>query len=260
MNKMVRRMVVISGAVLIIAGGILAWNVLAGQASAATNYQQLQKFSQVMELVRRSYVEKVGDEKLIDGALSGMLSNLDPHSTYLNKEMYKQMQVDTKGEFGGLGIEISAAEGGIRVVAPIEDTPAYRAGIKAGDIIIKINDQLARDMALVEAVKLMRGKPGTSIVLTVFRSGEGRPLEFKIVRDVIKVKSVKGGFLAPGYAYLRITQFQEHTGKLLNPWWRICERRRAASCMGPFSICAIIRVACSIRRSKCPICFWRRAA
>jgi len=208
-------MVVISGAVLIIAGGILAWNVLAGQASAATNYQQLQKFSQVMELVRRSYVEKVGDEKLIDGALSGMLSNLDPHSTYLNKEMYKQMQVDTKGEFGGLGIEISAAEGGIRVVAPIEDTPAYRAGIKAGDIIIKINDQLARDMALVEAVKLMRGKPGTSIVLTVFRSGEGRPLEFKIVRDVIKVKSVKGGFLAPGYAYLRITQFQEHTGKLL---------------------------------------------
>jgi len=213
--KILHKTVMISGAVIIVAGGFLAWNSLAEQASAATNYKQLQKFSQVMEMVRRSYVEKVDDEKLIDGALSGMLRNLDPHSTYMNKEMYKQMQVDTTGQFGGVGIEISAAEGGIRIVAPIEDTPAWRAGIKAGDIIIKIDTQLTREMSLPEAVKLMRGKPGASIVLTIFREGEHAPLEFKIVRAVIKVKSVKGDLMAPEYAYLRITQFQERTAKLL---------------------------------------------
>jgi len=213
--KIVHKMVLISGAVIMIAGGLLAWNSLADKALAATNYKQLQKFSQVMEMVRRSYVKKVSDEKLIDGALSGMLSNLDPHSTYMNKEMYKQMEVDTTGQFGGLGIEISAAKGGIRIVAPIEDTPAYRAGVKAGDIIIKIDDHLTRDMSLPEAVKLMRGKPGTSIVLTIFREGEHGPLELKIERAVIKVKSVKGDLMAPDYAYLRITQFQERTAKLL---------------------------------------------
>ncbi|MDQ6998694.1 MAG: S41 family peptidase [Mariprofundus sp.] len=197
--------------------GVMVWSPGEGilQADAATDYEQLQKFSRVMEMVRRAYVEDVKDEQLIDGALDGMLTSLDPHSTYLNKDMYKQMTVDTKGEFGGLGIEISAAEGGIRIVSPIEDTPADRAGIKAGDMIIKINDELARDMSLSEAVKIMRGKPGTSIVLTIFRKTENVPLNIKIVRDVIKVKSVKSDLLAPGYAYLRITQFQERTGSLL---------------------------------------------
>jgi len=168
----------------------------------------------------------VSDEELIDGALFGMLSHLDPHSSYLDREMYKQMQVDTKGEFGGLGIEIAPAEGGIRIVAPIEDTPADRVGIKAGDLIIKIGDQLARDLTLPEAVKMMRGKPGTSIVLTIFRTGESKPLTFRIVRDVIKVKSVKGALLAPGYAYLRITQFQEHTARTLRE--KVAELKRKA--------------------------------
>jgi len=197
--------------------GVMVWSPGNGvlQADAATDYEQLQKVSRVMEMVRRAYVEDVKDEKLIDGALSGMLTSLDPHSTYLDRDMYTQMTVDTRGEFGGLGIEISAAEGGIRIVSPIEDTPAYRAGIKAGDLIIKINDALARDMSLSEAVKIMRGKPKTSIVLTIFRKGEDAPLEIKIVRDIIKVKSVKSDLLAPGYAYLRITQFQERTGSLL---------------------------------------------
>jgi len=190
------------------------WSTSGDQAVAA-NYQQLQKFSMVMETIRRNYVEKTTDEAMIDGALTGMLASLDPHSTYMNKEMYKQIQVETKGEFGGLGIEISAAEGGIKVVAPIEDTPAYKAGIKAGDLIIKIDDQLARDISLAEGVKLMRGKPGTSINLTIFREGEDTPLVFKIIRAVIKVKSVKSDVLAPGYAYLRITQFQERTDSLL---------------------------------------------
>jgi len=218
MSLKLRRVLLGTGAAIILVIGVMVWKPLVGswQADAATDYQQLQKFSRVMEMVRRAYVENVSDEKLIDGALSGMLSSLDPHSTYMDKEMYKQMTVETKGEFGGLGIEIAAAEGGIRVVSPIEDTPADKAGIKAGDLIIKIDDELARDMSLSEGVKKMRGKPGTSIVLTIFRKGENTPLEIKIIRAVIKVKSVKSDLLAPGYAYLRITQFQERTGSLLH--------------------------------------------
>jgi len=143
----------------------------------------------------------------------------------MDKEMYKQMTVETKGEFGGLGIEISSAEGGIRIVSPIEDTPADKAGVKAGDLIIKINEALARDMSLPEAVKVMRGKPGTSIVLTIFRKGADAPLEIKIVRAIIKVKSVKSDLLAPGYAYLRITQFQERTGSLLKKQLKALRKR-----------------------------------
>ncbi|TLS68566.1 S41 family peptidase [Mariprofundus erugo] len=217
MSLTLRRVLLSASAVSLLAVAVVAWQPGSGyqQADAATDYQQLQKFSRVMEMVRQAYVEEVSDEKLIDGALTGMLASLDPHSTYLDKEMFKQMNVDTTGEFGGLGIEISAAEGGIRIVSPIEDTPAYRAGIKAGDLIIKIDDELARDLSLAEAVKKMRGKPGTSITLTIFRQGEDAPKEVAIVRAVIKVKSVKGDLLAPGYAYLRITQFQERTDTLL---------------------------------------------
>jgi len=215
MGTNLRRLVFILPLVLLAGGGLVLWQSSFSQAVAATNYEQLQKFSKVMEMVRRSYVEEVDDEQLIDGALSGMLSSLDPHSTYLDKEMYKQMQVDTTGKFGGLGIEIAAAEGAIRIIAPIEDTPADRAGILAGDMIIKIDKQLTRDMSLPEAVKLMRGKPGTPIVLTIVRNGEAQPLEIHIVRDIIKVKSVKIDFVSPGYAYLRITQFQEQTAELL---------------------------------------------
>jgi len=212
-----RRVLLIAGAAAVVVAAVVAWQPGNGmqQAVAATDYGQLQKFSRVMEMVRRSYVEDVSDEKLIDGALNGMLTSLDPHSTYMDREMYGQMTVDTKGEFGGLGIEISAAEGGIRIVSPIEDTPADRAGVKAGDLIIKIDDELARDMSLPEAVKKMRGKPGTSIVLTIFRQGENAPLVIKIVRAKIKIRSVKSDFLAPGFAYLRVTQFQERTSSLL---------------------------------------------
>lgn len=218
----------------VLAIGVMAWSPGNGflQADAATDYEQLQKFSRVMDMVRRAYVEDVEDESLIDGALSGMLTSLDPHSTYLNKDMYKQMTVDTKGEFGGLGIEISAAEGGIRIVSPIEDTPADRAGIKAGDLIIKINDALARDMSLSEAVKIMRGKPKTSIVLTIFRKGEDAPLDIKIIRAIIKVKSVKSDLLAPGYAYLRITQFQERTGSLLRKQIKAMKKRAGGELTG----------------------------
>ncbi|MES0372093.1 MAG: S41 family peptidase [Mariprofundaceae bacterium] len=217
MSLKTTRFVLAAGMAAVIGAAVVAWNPSEGyrQATAATDYKQLDKFSQVMDAVRRSYVEEVTDEELIDGALSGMLKNLDPHSTYLDKEMFKQMQVDTRGEFGGLGIEIVAAEGGIRVIAPIEDTPAYRAGILAGDLIIKIEDQLAKDMSLMEAVKMMRGKPGSAITLTIFRDAEPQPLDVRIKRAVIKVKSVKSDLLAPGYVYLRIAQFQEKTSDQL---------------------------------------------
>jgi len=227
MSLKLRSLLLGTAAVLMLAIAAMVWSPgsVFIQADAATDYEQLQKFSRVMEMVRRAYVKDVKDEQLIDGALSGMLASLDPHSTYMDKELYKQMTVDTKGEFGGLGIEISTAEGGIRIVSPIEDTPADKAGVQAGDLIIKINEALARDMSLPEAVKIMRGKPGTSIVLTIFRKGANAPLEVKIVRAIIKVKSVKSDLLAPGYAYLRITQFQERTGSLLKQQLQALSKR-----------------------------------
>ncbi len=206
-----------AGAAAVVLAGVMAWNPSEGyqEATAATDYKQLEKFAQIMNAVKRTYVKEKSDEELIDGALSGMLSSLDPHSTYMNKELYKQMQVETSGEFGGLGIEISSAEGGIRIIAPIEDTPADRAGVKAGDLIVKIAGKLAKDMSLPEAVKLMRGKPDTAITLTIFRKKAPEPLEIKIVRAIIHVKSVKSGVLAPGYVWLRVTQFQEQSSKEL---------------------------------------------
>jgi len=227
MNKKNRRMILMSGFAVVAVTAMLAWNPGHGyqQAQAATDYRQLQKFSQVMEMVRRSYVKEVSDEELIDGALAGMLSHLDPHSVYLNKDMYSQMQVDTTGEFGGIGIEITAAEGGIRIVAPIEDTPGDKAGLHAGDLIIKIDHELARDLSLPEAVKHMRGKPGTPVVLTIFREGADAPFEVRVIRDIIHVKSVKSDFLSNDFAYLRITQFQEKTAERLRQQFTDMQKR-----------------------------------
>jgi len=234
MSLKTTRFILASGVAAVIVAAVVAWNPSQGyqQATAATDYKQLDKFSQVMDAVRRSYVEEVTDEELIEGALNGMLSNLDPHSNYLNKEMFKQMQVDTRGEFGGLGIEIVAAEGGIRVVAPIEDTPADKAGIEAGDLIIKIAGQLAKDMTLPEAVKMMRGKPGSSLNLTIFRESVAQPIDMRIVRAVIHVKSVKSDLLAPGYAYLRVAQFQEQTSEQLKEQLAALRKRSGGSFNG----------------------------
>ncbi|MDQ6991399.1 MAG: S41 family peptidase [Mariprofundaceae bacterium] len=211
------RVLLMVGTVALVGAGVMAWNPSEGyqKATASTDYRQLDKFAQIMDAVKRTYVKDKTDEELIDGALSGMLSSLDPHSTYMNKTMYKQMQVQTTGEFGGLGIEISSAEGGIRIISPIEDTPADHAGILAGDLIVKIGEQLAKDISLPEAVKLMRGKPGSSLTLTIFRKTASEPLEIVIVRDVIHIKSVKSGVLEHGYVWLRVTQFQEQSSKEL---------------------------------------------
>ena len=156
-------------------------------------------------------MESVEDKKLITEAISGMLTGLDPHSAYLDAEAFKELQVGTQGEFGGLGIEVGVEDGFVRVVSPIEDTPADRAGVMAGDLIVKINDKATKGMSLQDAVKLMRGKPKTSIELTISRKGMSQPLVLTIVREVIRVQSVKSNWVEPGYAFIRITQFQEHT-------------------------------------------------
>jgi len=173
--------------------------------------EELRTFADVFNAIKQGYVEPIEDKKLITHAISGMLSNLDPHSAYLDADAFKDLQVSTQGEFGGLGIEVGMEDGFIKVVSPIEDTPAYRAGIKAGDLIIKLDETPVKGMTLNDAVKKMRGKPKTSIKLTIVRKGESKPLEFVIVRDKIKVQSVKSKIVEPGYAYLRVTQFQEET-------------------------------------------------
>jgi carboxyl-terminal processing protease len=181
------------------------------EAVAPLPVEELRTFADVFGAIKQGYVEPVEDKKLITYAISGMLANLDPHSAYLDAEAFKDLQVSTQGEFGGLGIEVGMEDGFVKVVSPIEDTPAFRAGIKAGDLIIKLDDTPVKGMTLSDAVKKMRGKPKTSIKLTVARKGEGKPLEFVIVRDKIKVQSVKSKMVEPGFGYVRVTQFQEET-------------------------------------------------
>jgi carboxyl-terminal processing protease len=180
-------------------------------AASPLPVEELRTFADVFGAIKQGYVEPVEDKKLITYAISGMLANLDPHSAYLDADAFKDLQVSTQGEFGGLGIEVGMEDGFVKVVSPIEDTPAYRAGIKAGDLIVKLDDTPVKGMTLTEAVKKMRGKPKTSIKLTVARKGETKPLEFVIVRDKIKVQSVKSKIIEPGFGYLRVTQFQEET-------------------------------------------------
>ena len=172
---------------------------------------ELRQFADVYGAIKSNYVEPVEDKKLITEAISGMLTGLDPHSAYLDADAFKELQVGTQGEFGGLGLEVGTEDGFVRVVSPIEGTPAEKAGVKAGDLIIKIDDKATKGMPLNDAVKLMRGKPKTSVTLTVSRKGATKPLVFNIVRDVIQIQSVRSKMLEPGFGYIRITQFQEHT-------------------------------------------------
>ncbi|MBE7527616.1 S41 family peptidase [Nitrosomonas sp.] len=177
--------------------------------------EELRTFSQVFGRIKSDYVEPVEDKKLITEAINGMLVGLDPHSAFLDSEEYKELQIGTQGEFGGLGIQVTMEDGLVKVISPIEDTPAFHAGIKTGDLIIKIDDTAVKGMTLNDAIKRMRGKPDTPITLTVVREGEAEPLTFTLVRAVIKIDSVKSKLVEPGYAYIRITQFQERTGENL---------------------------------------------
>ncbi len=177
--------------------------------------EDLRAFTEIFGRIKNDYVEPVDDKKLITEAINGMLSGLDPHSAYLDVEAFKDLQVGTQGEFGGLGIEVGMEDGFVKVVSPIEDTPAHRAGIKSGDLIIRLDDTPVKGMSLNDAVKRMRGKPGTDITLTILRKGENKPIVTKLTRAAIKIKSVKHTLAEPGYGYVRITQFQEQTGDAL---------------------------------------------
>ena len=182
------------------------------QAPVVLPVEELRTFAEVFNAIKQGYVEPVEDKTLITHAISGMLSNLDPHSTYLDADAFKDLQVGTQGEFGGLGIEVGMEDGLVKVISPIEDTPAYRSGIKAGDLIFKLDDTPVKGMTLTDAVKKMRGKPKTQIRLSILRKGEAKPLEITLTREVIKVQSVKSKLVEPGYGYLRVTSFQENTG------------------------------------------------
>ncbi|MDO9598264.1 MAG: S41 family peptidase [Azoarcus sp.] len=175
--------------------------------------EELRAFADVFNAIKQGYVEPVDDKKLVTHAISGMLSGLDPHSAYLDAEAFKDLQVGTQGEFGGLGIEVGLEDGFVKVVSPIEDTPAFRAGVKAGDLIVKLDDTPVKGMNLNDAVKRMRGKPKTDITLTIMRKGEARPIVLTLTREVIKVQSVKSKVIEPGYAWLRVAQFQENTAR-----------------------------------------------
>jgi len=172
---------------------------------------EIREFTDVFGAIKANYVEPVEDKKLMQEAISGMLAGLDPHSAFLDGDAYRDLQIGTQGEFGGLGIEVGSEDGAIKVIAPIDDTPAARAGIRAGDLIIKIDDKFTRGMSLADAIKLMRGKPQTPIALTLARKGEALPIEVKIIRDIIRVQSVKAHLIEPGYGFVRITQFQDRT-------------------------------------------------
>jgi carboxyl-terminal processing protease len=203
----------------VLAGVLLSLNFAAVAQREAAKYplpvDELRAFAEVFGAIKAGYVEPVEDKKLINEAINGMLTGLDPHSAYLDQEAFRELQVGTQGEFGGLGIEVGMEDGFVKVVSPIEDTPAFRAGLKPGDLIIKLDDTPVKGMSLNDAVKRMRGKPKTSIRLTIVRKGDAKPFEVSIVRDVIRVQSVKSKMIEPGYAWVRVSQFQEHTGENL---------------------------------------------
>ncbi|NOX92080.1 MAG: S41 family peptidase [Gammaproteobacteria bacterium] len=219
MNANLRTLLVLTvglilGITLAIGQGVFA-DKNASKATSALPLDELRSFTEVFARIKKDYVEEVSDKTLLENAIRGMLSGLDPHSSYLDPEHFKELQVGTSGEFGGLGIEVGMEDGFVKVISPIDDTPAQRAGVKAGDLVIRLDEKPVKGMTLHDAVKIMRGKVGTDIVLTIIRDGEEKPLKITITRDIIKVKSVRARDLGDGFGYLRISQFQSRTGENL---------------------------------------------
>ena len=212
-TKLEKFFLILSG---LIVGILISINlpVFADKTNSTTlPIDDLRTFAEVFGKIKSDYVEEIEDKKLIDEALNGMLSGLDPHSSFLNLDQTKDLQAGTAGEFGGLGIEVGMEDGFVLVISPIEDTPAYKAGLKSGDLIMKLDSTAVKGLTLNDAVKLMRGKPGTSIILQILRKGVNAPFDIKVARAQIKTKSVKAKLVEPNYAYIRITQFQERTGE-----------------------------------------------
>ena len=206
----------------LLVGGAIGVSLAVGQgvfaertAEGTLPLEDLRTFTEVFAKIKNDYVEPIDDKSLLENAIRGMLSGLDPHSAYLVPDDYQELQTGTSGEFGGLGIEVGMEDGFVKVIAPIDDTPAQRAGVEAGDLVIRLDDTPVKGMSLADAVKVMRGEPGTDIVLTIVREGEDRPIRITITRDVIHVTSVRSRPLEPGYGYVRISQFQLRTGESL---------------------------------------------
>src|SRR5262245_86656 len=201
-------------------------------AASKESYEGIEAFTNILSIVQKNYVDEVSTKQLIDGAINGMLTALDPHSAYLTPDLYKELQVETKGSFGGLGIEITNKSGMLTVVAPIEATPAYRAGIKSGDVILKIDGEFTKDMTLVEAVKRMRGKPDTKVRLTIKRDNPQQLFDTSLTREIIKIQSVKSKQLEKGYGYLRVTQFQKRTADDLEHAIKQLEKENGGNIQG----------------------------
>jgi len=212
-SKLEKFILILGGAIV---GILISINlpVFADKTKSSTlPIDELRTFAEVFGRIKSDYVEPIEDKKLINEALNGMLSGLDPHSTFLDLDHFKDLEMGTTGEFGGLGIEVGMEDGYVLVISPIEDTPAYKAGLKSGDLIMKLDSTSVQGLTLNDAVKLMRGKPGTSIILQILRKGINSPFDLKVTRAQIKTKSVKAKLVEPNYAYIRITQFQERTGE-----------------------------------------------
>ncbi len=203
---------IVLGLALSISFGVFA-NKQGGQE--AIPLEDLRTFTDVYMRIKRNYVEEVDDATLLENAIRGMLSGLDPHSSYLSKRDFQDLQIGTSGEFGGLGIEVGMEDGFVKVIAPIDDTPASRAGVRAGDLIIRLDDQPVKGMTLNEAVNVMRGPKGSDITLTIIREGADQPIRITLTRDTIQVRSVRSEMLEPGFGYVRISNFQSKTAQNL---------------------------------------------
>lgn len=209
-----KKLLIITAVVAGVLAAALAVGVVSSQiVNAQGTYEDLRTFVDVLNVIKKNYVDEVKTKDLVNGAIKGMLSSLDPHSGYMSPEAFKEFQVETKGEFGGLGIQISMKDGILTVIAPIEDTPAYKAGIKAGDKIVKIDGESTKNMSIQDAVSKMRGPKGKPVTLNIFRDGWTEPKDIAIVRDIIKIKSVKAKMLKDDIGYIKLTQFQEMTSE-----------------------------------------------
>lgn len=214
MSKQLKTVLVLVFGIIVGVSFSLTTNVLAnktGTTSTGLPLNELRNFSDIFARVKAGYVEDVDDKTLLENAIRGMLTGLDPHSTYLNEDEYKELKIGTTGKFGGLGIQVGMEDGFVKVISPIDDTPAFHAGMESGDLIIRLDDKSVKGMTLNDAVKIMRGDPGTDIKLTVIRKGENKPLTIIVTRDIISVKSIKSRILEPGFGYVRITNFQSKT-------------------------------------------------
>jgi len=229
-NTLILMLGLVLGVSLAIGRGVLAERP--ARHNNALPLETVRTLSEVFNKIQSNYVEEVKDEELLENAIRGMLTGLDPHSTYLDSKAFEELRVGTTGEFGGLGIVVGMEDGFVKVISPIDDTPADRAGVKAGDLIIRLDKAPVKGMSLDDAVKIMRGAPGSDIELTIVRKGGDKPLKMIITRDRIRVKSVKNRELEPGYAYVRISQFQERTGSDLRKAISQLKKKNGGKLMG----------------------------